>query len=281
MTAGRDVRRHAPDFVLRELIAGDWTTELLAVERVVARLLECRLTNARCAAPGLQAPGRETAHLEVEAPADACLPTDKVFFRHEVVVYRQRERVHAAIAGSGVRGPGNRSALGLGMYEMVPGVRLLRNDEERESPVAERTVGVRAGQQGENVCSSGEGRPRLRPVDEPPFAAPVLARRRPAGHRCYIRADVRFRYRNTDQRIAGGDARQPVLSLLFAASLDESAGQDFGARDQATGDERRGGKFLSEDDHRQVTHLRAAVRLRDRAPEEAETGHFLDQAFRH
>src|SRR2546425_10773982 len=119
MTAGRDVRRHAPDFVLRELIAGDWTTELLAVERVVARLLECRLTNARCAAPGLQAPGRETAHLEVEAPADACLPTDKVFFRHEVVVYRQREGVHPPVSRCGVRSGSDRTALRLGMHEMT------------------------------------------------------------------------------------------------------------------------------------------------------------------
>ena len=91
MPARRDVRRHAPDLVLRELIISDRVPELPAVERVVAGLLERGLAHAGRTAAGLKTPGRETAHLEVEASAEARLTTNKVLFRHEVAVYRQRE----------------------------------------------------------------------------------------------------------------------------------------------------------------------------------------------
>src|SRR5207247_10875361 len=138
----RDVRRHAPDLVLRELIISDRAPELPAVERVVARLLERRLADAGRTASGLKTPGREAAHLEVEAAAEARLTANKVLFRHEVAVDRQRERVHSAIAGRRIGRPRDRTALRLGVHEVVADVRLLRNDNERETSIPERGVGV-------------------------------------------------------------------------------------------------------------------------------------------
>src|SRR5207247_5922724 len=123
---------------------------------------------------------------EVKALAEARLPADEVLFRHKVAVDRQRERVHPAIAGRGIGRPGDRSALRLHVHEVVAVVRVLRDDEEREAAVTERGVGVRAGKQGEDVRAAGKGRPGLWALEEPAYAALVLALRRSTADRRHV-----------------------------------------------------------------------------------------------
>ncbi len=181
--------------------------ELLAVEHVLARLLERRLCEAAGATAGLQPSGREAAHLQVEALAESARPADEILRRHEVVLELQRERVHAAVAGRRVGLAAHLAAAGLRALEVVAAMRLLLDDEERQALRTLAHVGIGAQQQREHVGAARERAPRLRAVHDVAVDAADGGALGAALHARDVAADVRLGHRDAHHDLAGGDLR--------------------------------------------------------------------------
>src|SRR5262249_15180483 len=147
--------------------------------------------------------------------------------------------------------------------ELVAAVRLLRDDEEREALGALLRVRIRAAEDGEDVRASGEGAPRLSAVQHPAVDPADRLLLGAAAERRDVAADVRLGHADADHELAGGALREPLLLLALRAAGGERLREDLGARDERAGArERRGGELLRREDHREVPHLVAAVRLR-------------------
>ena len=84
------------------MCVADRLPELLAIVGVLGAALERRLREAGGAPAGLETPGGEACHLQIEALAEAAFLADEVLRRDEEVVEHEREGVHAAVAGRGV-----------------------------------------------------------------------------------------------------------------------------------------------------------------------------------
>ena len=91
---------------------------------------------------------------------------DEVLGGHEPVVERDLVGVHAAVAERVDRAAFHLAVAPVVEREVVAGGRWLVDDEHREAAVAERAVGVGAGEHHERVGAAGERAPRLHAVDE-------------------------------------------------------------------------------------------------------------------
>ena len=91
----------------------------------------------------------------------------------------------------------------------------LLDEEDAEPSVGERSVGVGAREQHEDLGARGERAPGLRAVDEPSALGPRRAR----GDVRHVGAEVGLGHGDGAERLATGEARQPQCSLLVGAAL--------------------------------------------------------------
>ena len=147
--------------------------------------------------------------------------------------------MHATIAGGGVGGAGDGAAFRLGVLEVVAVVGVLGDDEEGEAAAPfEASASVRASR-ARMLARPANVDQALGPSMNQPLLALVLTGGGAAGERADVRADVGFGDGDADEELAGGDAGEPVLALLFGSAPEEGAREDLGAGDEAAGDEGR------------------------------------------
>ena len=159
---------------------------------------------------------------------------------HEPVVEGDLVGVHAAVA-DGVDGPTlHLAAVVVGELEAVAVALRLGHDEHRQAPVAERPVGVGAGEQQQHVGAGPERAPRLDAVDAPALGAVVEGvaggRGLDAGD---VGAEVGLGHGDRTHDLGGGQLREPVLLLLLGAALLDRPGHDLGTGDERTADAER------------------------------------------
>src|SRR5205823_14165216 len=114
-----EMGRHAAELVLRQLEVTDRPAELLPLARVGRGRLERRLREPGGPPAGLEPAGCEAGHLEVKALPLPLRLADQVLRRDDVVLEAEREGVHAAVAGCGVRLSVQHAAPELAHLELV------------------------------------------------------------------------------------------------------------------------------------------------------------------
>ena len=146
--------------------------------------------------------------------------------------------------------------------ERVTRERVFLDDKQGQAPCAGARIGVRTGQQGNDVRPTSKRAPGLGAVEDKALFATHRGRLGPALHRGDIRPSVRLGHRDGHHELTCGDRWQPFLLLCLAPAAQERLDENLRPGNQATGHAQRGGgQFLGGDNHRQVAHTAAAVLL--------------------
>ena len=168
---------------------------------------------------------------------------------------------------------GNRRAGQLRRHEVV--ARLLLEQDQRQSLVPLRHVGVGARHHGQHVRAIGERAPHLRALDQ--IAVALFDRARFERRR--VAARIGFGECGRSQNLAARDRRQEFLFLLGrAVGADQRAGDDV-ARHHGADAEPSARQLLGDDRHRDVIQPHAAFFGGKDHAEVAELGHLLEDAF--
>ena len=140
--------------------------------------------------------------------------------------------MHAAIADGGDRAAGAARRRRPAEVEVVAFVRRLLHQQHAQAAVAQRAIGIGARHHHQHArpCRRRCTRSwRRRAASRPARASPCSVRLGDVG------AVVGLGDRDRAQRVAGGQARQPMRLLLARAAREQRARQDFRPRDQAAG----------------------------------------------
>jgi len=140
--------------------------------------------------------------------------------RHEVIVEREIEGVHAAIADGGNGLAGEPSVGFLPVVEFMSVVGGFFNQQHRETEMPERWIRGGARHDHDQARTACKGAPGFRAVQQPA----ARGFRRLELHMGDIRTIAGFGDRDGAQRIAGGDSGQPLVLLLGGAARQQRAG---------------------------------------------------------